>query len=315
MKNIIKVLGITALVAAIGLSFAGCAGEDSPGPAAPQKMVYTWDAGADSYSLEITEASEGRAVYTPKSGDTYVLTITLEAGETKKSNGTVAVSSNGKESTLTLTPAGASETFKVTVVATATNALVTGVTGTITLTDNTTVTVQEKVTPVKVYDTFVFTATSWNYECSPNTNKYNIGETWAALLPLSDFTPVIPRKGDTYTFRLSGTTDPDMKWFGFQIYCRSISQPWNYQWLGSAGETVELSGTFDETFVVRISNDPEIDNDDNGEIGLNMENMLWETRDGDDYGYDHGVRLPEGTKTGDVMATVRNFKISLVKIE
>ena len=72
MKNIVKLFGVTALVAVIGLSFAGCdtggGGGTShtpapSGPAAPKKTVYTWDAGDDSYKLEITEASESRAVF------------------------------------------------------------------------------------------------------------------------------------------------------------------------------------------------------------------------------------------------------------
>jgi hypothetical protein len=158
MKNVFKVLGIIALAAAIGLSFAGCdtgGGGTTPAPgtggtggtAAPQKTVYTWVAGDDSYRLEITEASNSRAAYTPKSGDTYVLTITTTNTitikiEIKKSSGTVIVSSSsGKESTFELTPTtptGAGTPFTVTVEETATNGLITGIVGDITLEDGTT---------------------------------------------------------------------------------------------------------------------------------------------------------------------------------
>jgi len=152
MKSTIKLLGIIAIIALIGLSFAGCdtGGGSTPAPAAgtgeppAPKTVYTWDAGEDSYELVVTEASNSRAAYTPKSGDTYVLTITTTNTitfkfEIKKSSGTVTVSSSsGKESTFELTPTtptGAGTTFIVTVEETATNGLITGIVGSITLKD------------------------------------------------------------------------------------------------------------------------------------------------------------------------------------
>jgi hypothetical protein len=316
MKNVFKVLGIIALVTAIGLSFAGCdtgGGGTTPAPTGPagpaplQKTVYTWDAGDDSYSLEITEASNSRAAYTPKSGDTYVLTITLKAGGTQKSSGAVAVSNN----TFTLTPTGTSTTFTITVTPTATNVLVTGMSGTITLEGGETKTVTETVTPVKIYETFTLKANIWYY------SDTDCGESWYASIPLSDFTDKIPKKGDKFTFKLSGTTDTEIKWFNTQMEC---IKP--YQYLGSAHrkdqsgndvwDTVNLSKNkpFEETFIVDIDNDIR---PDATYIGVGMINSLWQITG--DYQHDNGAKLPEGTEQGAVMATIRNFRISLIQVE
>jgi hypothetical protein len=307
MKNVIKVLGIIALAAVIGLSFAGCdtgEGGDPPepaGPSGPQKMVYTWKSGVNNYRLEITEASEGRAVYKPKTNDTYVLTI--NPGN-KKSSGTVTVSSSGKESTFTLKPANSGTTFTVKAVETATNVLITGMTGTITLEDATTVPTPTTVTPVKEYATFPFTANIWYY--APDDQ----GEHWVGGLVLSDFTTHIPKKGDKLIFSLSGTTDTEMKWFEFYLHQKA---PWLVLGPANGWQEVTLSETFDKPnfFVVNIEEDPRAD-----AIYITMDNKIWQMSPGGNPNpITNNGRLPAGTKQGDVMATVRNFKISLDKIE
>jgi len=313
MKNVIRVLGIIALVALIGLSFAGCdtggGASPAPGPAGPpppQKTVYTWDAGDDSFELVVTEASNSRAAYTPKSGDTYVLTI--KPGD-RKSSGTVDVtSSSGKESTLKLTPAtptGAGTPFTVRVVETATNALVTDVKGDITLVDGKTEPEPEEVIPTKIYETFNFTANIWD-------NERSSGETWSHAILLSEFTPYKPEKGDKFTFRLRGTTNAVMNWFGFNIFNFKYN-PFVYQWLGHSDKDVKLSGPFDVTLTVTIDNEPNFVDEF---FNFHMENFFWEwLKDSNEYLYNNGAKLPEGTQPDDVMATIRNFNISLVKIE
>jgi hypothetical protein len=301
MKNVFRVFGIVALAAVIGLSFAGCdtGGGTTPapapgpaGPAAPQKTVYTWVAGDDSYSLEITEASNSRAVYTPKSGDTYVLTITLKAGGTQKSSGAVAVSNNsGTDSTLTLTPAGASEPFTVTVEKTATNALVTGMAGTITLEGGTeTINASEKkVTPVKEYQKLELKANRWTNDDGTD------GESWEAIIDLSDFTAKKPENGDKFTFRLSGTKDKPFKMFNLHLCSNSAD---DFQFFGwASGKGIPLSGTFNETYTVTIDN-PKTPN--YNRFMVHMENF---------------ESIPANIKDGDVVTTIRNFRISLVPNE
>jgi hypothetical protein len=253
-----------------------------------------------SYRLEITEASEGRVVYKPKTSDTYVLTI--NPGN-KKSSGTVTVSNSGKESTFTLKPANSGTTFTVKAVETATNVLVTEMEGTITLEDTTTVTASGKTTPTKEYVTFPFKANMWNY---PDQDEQ--GEHWGAALVLSDFTTHIPKKGDKLKFSLSGTIDKEMKWFEFYLHQKA---PWLV--LGPANDwaDVTLSGTFNkkEFFVVNITENSRSDD----AIYITMCNRLWQITDGNLV--TNNGRLPAGTKQDAVMATVRNFTISLDNIE
>ena len=78
MKNTIKILGVIALVAGIGFSFAAC---DEGGGGDGQSATYTGTAGGETYKLKITK---GKERYTAKSGDAYELT----AGK-KKSKGSV----------------------------------------------------------------------------------------------------------------------------------------------------------------------------------------------------------------------------------
>jgi predicted RNA-binding protein with TRAM domain len=308
MKNVFKVLGIIALVTVIGLSFAGCdtGGGATPAPAggpggqaAPQKTVYTWVAGDDSYSLEIKEASNSRAAYTPKSGDTYVLTI--NPGN-KKSSGTVAVSGY----TFTLTPTGASTTFTITVTKTNdTTLLVTGMTGTITLEGGTeTVNVSDKqVTPVKVFETFSLKAEKWD----------NIQAWYNDDISLSDLTPVEPKKGDKLKFKISGKMDKPLEWFSVGLSSRIdlASEPWfEYRFLGAKENYIEkLDANFTNyTFVIEILDDPIAPNT----VKFGIRNILWQKGDGDnsDWVHDSGLTVKD-SDVGKVMCTIKNFEIRL----
>jgi hypothetical protein len=96
MKSTMKCL-VIALAAVIGfsmiaLSLTGCGGGgggDGPGGGGdPTSITYTsYETDGTEYKLEISAA--GRAVYTPKRGDTYTLTITLPNGTKETSRGTV----------------------------------------------------------------------------------------------------------------------------------------------------------------------------------------------------------------------------------
>jgi len=122
MKNSIKLFGIIAMVAVIGLSMAGCK-QDVTDPI-PQTVTYRGiDDNNQMYMLKITE-NTGRAAYTPQRGDSYELTV-----GTKKSRGTVVSYIN---LTITLQPSVAGAT-QITV--TVSSSGITGMTGTITFTD------------------------------------------------------------------------------------------------------------------------------------------------------------------------------------
>jgi len=109
MKNLLKLLGIAAVVTAIGFSMAGCnnGGGDGDGED-PQVVTYSGigDDGS-TYTLVITEGAR----YVAQVGDSYVLTVTKD-GTTKTSSGTVTVAGE----TLTLTPSSSeAPPFTVTV--------------------------------------------------------------------------------------------------------------------------------------------------------------------------------------------------------
>jgi formylglycine-generating enzyme required for sulfatase activity len=81
MNNLVKLIGIIALAAVIGLSMIACSdGGGSTGgsrAADPTSVTYaSTDSDGTRYELVITKAGGARAVYAPKSDDTYVLTIT-----------------------------------------------------------------------------------------------------------------------------------------------------------------------------------------------------------------------------------------------
>jgi len=135
-------LAMSALALVLGMALAGCdnvttggAGGGGETPAISSSVYESTD-GSYDYKLEIT-ASAGRAAYTPKTGDTYVLTITaFGTNDSTTSKGTVTVKSEGS---FELKPSNApATTFTVIVNVTNSGAEITAITGTITLTDNST---------------------------------------------------------------------------------------------------------------------------------------------------------------------------------
>jgi len=85
-KTILRIVGIVAMVAVIGFSMLACGGGDDGGDTSgdPTSATYTgYDPSGTAYKL-VVSGSNRAATYTPKAGDTYVLTI-----GTEKSNGTV----------------------------------------------------------------------------------------------------------------------------------------------------------------------------------------------------------------------------------
>ena len=132
----LRLLAIIAIVAVIGFSMTACElpdDEDNNSAPTPQTVTYSGTANGETYTLIITENTNGR--YTAKNGDSYVLTV-----GTKKSTGTVTV--NG--STLTLAPSSSgASAFTVTV----SSSGITAMSGTITFDDGATQEAPATVTP------------------------------------------------------------------------------------------------------------------------------------------------------------------------
>ncbi|MCL1958658.1 MAG: hypothetical protein FWF68_03570 [Spirochaetes bacterium] len=312
MKKTIKLIGIIAIAAIIGLSMTACGGgEATPSPVNLPSVGYeSKDSAGNIYLLEITKNASGRAAYTPANGDTYELTIISNDVDIKKSKGTVTVSGSG----FTLTPAGSSTPFNVTT----SGENMTGITGTITLTDNSTKPAPSSVNPVIVNPrTIEFKAGRWGGTLYDDKAG---GENWAADdLKLEDFTSVKPREGYVYRFQMSGTPNKPLKWFGIGIHSLRGNN-WDddgfgekYEWAGGPAE-FNLSKSFDETFGMQIW----VNVKEPAYFYINMANTLWQRfpNDGDQgqLPKHYHDKLPANIPNGEVMARITNFRLRLINI-
>jgi len=258
--------------------------------------VYEGIDGDDYYKLEITKAS-GRAAYTPKSGDNYVLTI-KKNGQTNISTGKVTVKSEGLELKPSNSDSAPAFTVKIE------SGLMAGIDGAITLDDGQEVEAPSNIIPAKTNDIFL-TANDWG----------GGGQSWYTQTgPLSEFTLHKPLKDQRLTFRVSGIPDKSMINLGIGLYSNPSEDNWEYTWHGGS-EGIELSSNVEfkhdfEIYVYRETNPAHI-------FKLEVNNVLWWKEDdgNGDYGYDSGQRLPAGANGETVMATIKDFRISLVKIE
>jgi len=316
MKNlkILSAILTTALI--LTLTFASCGGGGggsgpSPAPSTPPKTVNQQSVGFEStdsdgntYLLEITQKVSGkaayRAAYIPVDGDTYELTIITSTGTIKKSKGTVTTKENGFELTPLKSDGTKATPFNVTIL----GENMTGITGTITLTDNTPQPAPSILIQVEIRSKIVeFKATRFG-------DVSDQGESWTTDedILLSDFTSVEPEFGYVYKFRVSGTTDKQIKWCETQICYRDDS--WKtYDWLGIT--TISISGTFEQTFEIKIEG-PRKSNDPNADFYFRMENALYHENNGK--AYINNARIPANIPNGTVMAKITNFKIRLLNV-
>jgi len=112
MKNIITariapLFGLIALVALIGFSMTACGGDSELLPPDPTSAIFeSKDASGNIYilAINVTEpaSSSIRAAYTPKAGNSYILTY-ISSANTLKSKGTVQ-----STNPITLQPTGSS---------------------------------------------------------------------------------------------------------------------------------------------------------------------------------------------------------------
>ena len=286
MKNMVKLFGVIALVAVIGFTMAACGDGGGGGggggvsqPSKPTSAKYkSTDTDGNTYVLEITKAGS-RAAYQPQSGDNYTLTITLVSdGETEVNKGTVTVAEN------VLTLSGGTS---LTVTISAENEMV-AMTGTIPRDDGSSLSVPATLTSKPASRTQNLYLTRWG----------DTEEAWQSLILLSEVTPLIPKQGDKFTFKASGTTNKALKSFGLSIDCLlDIVADWDqkFKWIGASGG-IDLSGTFEQSFEVTCENDPISDS----EIRLNF--------------ISNKVK-PQTNKPSGIMATISNFDVTLVKFE
>jgi hypothetical protein len=299
MKNLVKLFGIIALVAVIGLSFVACGDDDGGGGGnEPTSTVYESTDGENDYKLEIKKAGD-KAAYAPQPGDSYILTITnITYKTTQTSEGKVTGVSGG----FTLKPANSEVTFAIKIE----GDLMNGITGTITLTNGETKEPPESFSPVKNYNELILMANMWDNEGADS------GESMFNLIELSDFTTRKPKSGDVLKFRISGTivnTIIPLKWFRLEIhnYKGELFDNWSeYQWIGIS-EIVELSETFQHTFEINVYNDTNPDKI----ISLSLSNSLW-FKNPDGIYLENNDKLPAGIQRFSTVAIFSNFRIALL---
>jgi len=254
MKNTIRLIGIIAMIAVIGLLMAACKGDDDTPIIAATKAVYRgMDSAANVYELAISKAP-GRAAYDPVAGDDYVLTVTPPegSGTSKTSEGAVKDSVDGG---FVLTPKGAAKSFNVAVdgeymiaiagdvaytngsteTARATGLLPPTAGGDTTISSNTfvsgaTVVYDSRIGGPKANGTSLAGAkavTSFNYALSGDNDESLAGEEIANIAPGSSVTisggkltaiwgaPTVPLQGfDTPNFNGLEITPSDSHYFG-----------------------------------------------------------------------------------------------------
>jgi len=155
------------------------------------------------------------------------------------------------------------------------------------------------------YDAIYLKANSWNNENGGS------GENWSSgtQIKLSDFTAVKPEQGKVLRFKISGVSDKEIKYFRMDIYQLSGDGLSTYRWLGLSDKVV-LPKTFNNSiFDISIWGDY----DSNAVIYIDLLSILWQKNSSGEYTDNSGETLPADTPNGTVMATIKNFSISLVK--
>jgi hypothetical protein len=317
MKNkiLLAILAIALVFAIISCSNGSTSNTPQTQIPTEDPAVYECeDESGSYYKLVITApVASGRAAHNPQKDDNYVLTIKSATGPSE-SSGKVN-SKNGSDLVLQPGKTGAPPfTVKTE------SGLMTAITGTITITSGSPVSTPSNITPLKSYDNLELFAGRY-YEDDDET-KTQVGEAWApkpSIMKLSDFTSRKPEKiGQKFYFKVSGTTDATIKRLRIHIHYHTKDDWSDYDQIGYSGFfEVKTTGDFENTFVVEITNG------NNGlpadpsfvpyEIGI--ENFLWWVNDNGTVSGSKDDSIPTNIKTGARMATIKNFRISLTKVE
>jgi len=307
MKNLLKLFGVVALVAIIGFSMAACGEDDDDPPAGgnppgedPSTVVYTGeDIAGNTYTLTITRNANRAARYAGAEGDSYELVIYMKDGTVNVSRGTIEnVSADG---TLTLQPSyEEADTFSIVI----SKEKISSVTGAVTIEDE-----DGEVTSMSVstFDTIYLRAHRWTNILGEYGEQWNTG----LCVKISDFIEedII---GNTYTVKVSGSVDKDLKRPEVQFGLKK-----NGDWYGQLGNSNNLpaidAGPFEltTTVYVYLGNDFDHDTLDGTEEpfaqffeGINGYGQNWE--------YNNGT-IPADILEDTIMATIRNFSMTIEK--
>jgi len=289
-------LGILVIVLVFGMAVIGCSGDDnSTKGSEPQTVNYEGaDLAGNTYFLTVTEKAD-RAAYTPVSGDNYVLKIKKTGQSDKISRGTVKQAS--ADGTFMLQPSvEGSATFSIVI----SNGEISSVEGNIAV------------------DGGTFTPRSFNtiyLRANRYTNNGQTGEQWATSpILLSDFFTGTLKAGNK--IRISGSVDKKLE--HSKIDVMRIPSNGEWEWIGcapgsTASQLVEISGSFDNSYALRIDS-YDVLNKNDGEIIVMLSNCLWqESKTANFPDVYHFSTLPDDIPNGTIMATIHNFSISLIE--
>jgi len=289
-------LGILVMALVFGMTIVGCGKDDSTNGNVPQTVNYEGkDVTGNTYILTINEKAD-RAVYVPTAGDIYILIIKIIGQLDKKSSGTVkGVSADG---TFTLQPSvEGSDTFKIVISA----EKISSVEGDIAIDEGGTITPRS-------FGTIYLRANRYTF-------NGQTGEQWSTSpILLSDFFTGTLKAGNK--IRISGLVDKKLEHSKIDIMRILSNREW--EWIGcapgsTASQLVEISGSFDNSYAIRIDSNDVLNKDD-GEIIVMLSNNLWqESQTANFPDVYHFSTIPEDIPNGTIMATISNFSISLVE--
>jgi len=297
-------LGILVMVLVFGMTVVGCGNDDSTNGNVPQTVKYEGsDLSGNTYVLTVTEKAD-RAAYTPAGGDSYVLTIKKTGQPDKISRGTVNKTS--ADGTFTLQPSvEGSATFRIVI----SSEKISSVTGDIAVDGGETITARS-------FSTIYLRANRWDNR--PDNEWY--GEQWGSSrsILLSDFSNIRFNNNASYTIHINGIVDTKLDHLKIQFggVLKDGRADWSFGNTSSiefksveagsfsynitvntigANETSNISASDYVEFVVQLCNEMSL---------LSDENPTW--------GYNYG-KIPENIPNGTIMATIRNFSISLIE--
>jgi len=283
MKNTFKVFGVIALAVIIWFSMAGCPGpETAPGfeiNPVPGTVTYQGiDTDGNTYTLKIMEKT-GRAAYTPKNGDSYILTVTDSGIKISTGTVNVEVETSGKIE-LTLEPdKDKTTTFTVTV----SSSGIINITGTITFTDGTTKK-QEEPLEINPIDTNALTAEIQNADeakagviTASSASEVPTGRKWVTEDEWEALETVYKKAVETKANPSNQTTVNTAKTNLQAAITTFITAKKN-----GSGSTITLSGTItvknNGKFIPYVVINPHTEDwswQENQRVPLTMENTPW----------------------------------------
>jgi hypothetical protein len=148
----------------------------------------------------------------------------------------------------------------------------------------------------------------------------NMAEQWETnnQIKLSAFYSSKPVQGDVLSFKISGVSDKELKYIRIEVG-ECVGGNWEtYNYLGSSWTgnestgLVNLSSSFKDVLINVPINNPI---NPNAAIYVQLVNLLWQKNPSGKYLHNSGETLPAEVEKGTVMATIKDFKISLDKID